>query len=229
MAEEAKAVAKRQAEDTRESLDISKEAANAASRAAAATQASVELGEKTAARQADEMRESLATAKQNADAAAKVAAASKASVKTMRATAKVELRAYVAASDFSITDKGDGRITLTNFGKTPARDLRIWSITFHGPKSAWTGTVGISGRPPVSRTLAPRQWTEQRFRPNPMTAAQQQLVAAGEPEWIYVRGQACYTDIFGVERETNFSYGGPVSEWRVGGVFELTADNNDAT
>jgi hypothetical protein len=148
-------------------------------------------------------------------------------------TAKRQLRAYILVDEANIGNFGPGakpqvKITLRNFGQTPAYDVRQWSSLgvdhypprLDVPKCEWgkemakcpIGPNGILfSIPPNNRPLLPDDFT----------------AIKGGGKAIYVIGGVRYSDAFGKDQATDFSlfFGG------IAGTHGLspTATGNGAT
>jgi hypothetical protein len=119
---------------------------------------------------------------------------------------RIDLRAYISVGETEIRPDG-GSVTLTNNGRTPARDIRARIHGYIGPKSKWPSSYARLTEPMKGETsLAAGASKTQPFPLEPLTSDEIRQIEEGDPAWIYVHGFVTYKDVFGKDCVTEYCF-----------------------
>jgi hypothetical protein len=154
----------------------------------------------------------------------------KQSVDLARNTSEKQLRAYVVCAGGEMTDARELNTSLTitarNTGQTPARDVQmITQFTVRDPD--WDGPFEFSLEPASMSVLGPGMELE-NSKTFDVPPEMRKLLADGK-KVIWIWGTVRYTDVFGVDRYTNFRFlEGGANGFHVGTALTFSTKGNDA-
>ena len=154
----------------------------------------------------------------------------KQSVDLARNTSEKQLRAYVVCAGGEMTDarKPNTSLTITarNTGQTPARDVQmITQFTVRDPD--WDGPFEFTLEPASMSVLGPGMELE-NSKTFDVPLEMRKLLEDGK-KVIWIWGTVRYTDVFGVDRYTNFRFlEGGANGFHVGTALTFSTHGNDA-
>lgn len=80
------------------------------------------------------------------------------------------------------------------------------SHIYRGPKTGWNPDRLVLRDEKHAVTLVPGDAINQPLPMPPLSPDDQRGIAAGDAEWIYIRGVATYSDVFGKGWKTEFCF-----------------------
>jgi hypothetical protein len=144
------------------------------------------------------------------------------------------LRAYVCVKGVTITfktrDAPVANVQITNFGRTPAYNVRAWiHMWIHEHPLKVALPVPPSDLMRANSILAPGNHIYMVMPKKPPVPAESVALLGTKEGTIYIYGRVDYRDVFGKEQWTNYRliYGGP--EPLYGEDLQPDSDGNDAS